>query len=31
MHEKQGKDLKCHLMKMIEAFKEDIRNSLEEI
>lgn len=31
MHEKHINDLKSHLMKMIEAFKEDIKNSLEEI
>ena len=29
--EKQDNDLKSHLMKMIEAFKEDINNSLKEI
>ena len=28
---KQDSDLKSHLMKMIEAFKEDINNSLKEI
>ena len=31
MPEKQDNDLKSHLMKMIEAFKEDINNSLKEI
>ena len=29
--EKQDNDLKSNLMKMIEAFKEDIKNSLKEI
>ena len=29
--EKQDSDLKSHLMKMIEAFKEDINNSLKDI
>jgi hypothetical protein len=28
--EQQDSDLKSHLMKMIEAFKEDINNSLKE-
>jgi len=27
--EKQDSDIKSHFMKMIEAFKEDINNSLE--
>jgi hypothetical protein len=31
MHEKQDYDLKSYLMKIIEAFKEDTKNSLEEI
>jgi hypothetical protein len=31
MHEKQDNDLKSNLMKIIEAFKEDIKNSLEGI
>ena len=30
-HEKQDNDLKSHLMKMIEAFKKNINNSLKEI
>jgi hypothetical protein len=30
MPEKQDNDLKSHLMKMIEAFKEDIKNSPKE-
>ena len=29
--EKQDSDLKPHLMKMIEVFKEDIKNPLKEI
>jgi esterase/lipase len=29
--EKQDNDLKSHLMKMIEAFKKNINNSLKEI
>jgi hypothetical protein len=29
--QKQDNELKSHLMKMIEAFKEDIKNSLKEI
>jgi hypothetical protein len=29
--EKQNNDLKSHLTKMIAAFKEDIKNSLNEI
>ena len=29
--EEQDYDLKSHLMKMIEAFKEDINNSLKEM
>ena len=31
MPEKQGDDLKSHLIKTIEAFQEDIKNSLKEI
>jgi hypothetical protein len=31
MPAKQDHDLKFHLLKMIEAFKEDIKNSLKEI
>ena len=31
MPEKQDDDLESHLMKIIEAFKEDINNSLKEI
>ena len=30
-HEKQDNDLKYQFLKMIEAFKEDIKSSLEEI
>jgi hypothetical protein len=30
-HAKQNNYLKSHVMKMIEAFKEDIKNSLKEI
>jgi hypothetical protein len=30
-HGKQDNDLKSHVMKMIEAFKEDIKNSFNEI
>lgn len=29
--EEYDADLKCHLMKIIETFKEDIHNSLKEI
>ena len=31
MPEKQDNDLKSYFMKMIEAFNEDIKNSLKEI
>jgi hypothetical protein len=31
MHEKQDSDLKSHLMKPVEAIKEDIKNSLKEM
>jgi hypothetical protein len=31
MPEKQDNDLKSHLMKMIEASREDIQNSLKVI
>jgi hypothetical protein len=31
MPEKQDNDLKSYLMKMIEAFKEDIKKLLKEI
>jgi hypothetical protein len=31
MPEEQDSELKSHLMKMAEAFKEDINNSLKEI